>query len=65
MGRNYAVLREPHAVAVVIEPLFLSDPAAATAARAPLHADQAATAIVGGLRDYLGRVPLGDGSAGP
>jgi len=65
MGRNYAVLREPHAVAVVIEPLFLSDPAAAAAARAPLHADQAASAIVGGLRDYLGRVPLGDGSAGP
>lgn len=58
IGRNYAVLREPHAVAVVVEPLFLTEPSAATAAQTPLHFDQTATAIVGGLRDYLGRTDL-------
>jgi N-acetylmuramoyl-L-alanine amidase len=58
MGRNYAVLREPLAVALIVEPLFLTDPRAERLARRPQHVDNVAEAVAGGLMDYLARAPL-------
>jgi len=55
MGRNFAVLREPLAVAIVVEPLFLTAATADQTIAAPRHVDQVATALVGGLGDYLAR----------
>jgi len=57
-GRNYAVLRETRAIAVVVEPLFLTNPAEAAAARSPAWVEDAAQALAGGLRDYVARAPL-------
>jgi N-acetylmuramoyl-L-alanine amidase len=58
MGRNYAVLREPLAVALIVEPIFITDPRTERLASLPQHVDQVAEAITGGLIDYLMRAPL-------
>jgi N-acetylmuramoyl-L-alanine amidase len=58
LGRNYAILREPHAVALIVEPLFLTVSQAEMLALQPQHVDRLAGAVTGGLNDYLARVPL-------
>jgi len=63
MGRNYAVLRESQAVALVVEPLFLTDPRMEHLAGQAQHVDGVAEAIAGGLGDYLARAPLGAAKA--
>lgn len=55
LGRNFAVLREPLAISLVVEPLFLTCPRSARAAGSTGHYDAVAGAIVGGLADYLAR----------
>jgi N-acetylmuramoyl-L-alanine amidase len=55
VGRNYAVLREPTATAVLVEPLFLGNPAEAALAGRPDFADRLAGAIVAGLAAYVAR----------
>ena len=61
-GRNYGVLRETRAIAVQVEPLFLSNPAEERLAARPDHVETLAQALVGGLSDYLARAPLESGS---
>ena len=56
-GRNYGVLRETRGIAVQVEPLFLSCPDEARLALRPDHTEGLARALVGGLADYLARVP--------
>ena len=63
MGRNYAVLREPRAIAVVVEPLFVSHPADEELALRPEHFDRMAGALLGGLADYLLRSDPGPGAS--
>jgi N-acetylmuramoyl-L-alanine amidase len=58
MGRNYAVLREPRAIAVAAEPLFVTHPDDERQALRPDHADRMAGALVAGLTDYLVRTAL-------
>ena len=53
MGRNYAVLREPRAISVVVEPLFVSHPADEVLALRADHSDRMAGALLAGLSDYL------------
>jgi N-acetylmuramoyl-L-alanine amidase len=55
MGRNFAVLREPSAIAVVIEPLFVTNPADEALALQADHADHMAGALLEGLSDYVER----------
>jgi N-acetylmuramoyl-L-alanine amidase len=57
-GRNYGVLRETRAIAVQVEPLFLSNPAEERLAARPDHVETLAQALLGGLSDYLARAPL-------
>ncbi len=57
-GRNYGILREPRAVGVLVEPLFLTSPADARRATRPDFVDRVAEAICAGLGDYVARVPL-------
>jgi N-acetylmuramoyl-L-alanine amidase len=57
-GRNYGVLRETRAIAVQVEPLFLSNPAEERLASRPDHIESLAQALLGGLSDYLARGPL-------
>jgi N-acetylmuramoyl-L-alanine amidase len=54
-GRNYALLREPQAIAVVVEPLFLTNPAEARAMDRPGAIERLAVALLCGLEDYLSR----------
>ncbi len=55
VGRNFAVLREPTAIAVLVEPLFLSNERDdARVARAD-YVEQTARAIVAGFARYLAR----------
>jgi N-acetylmuramoyl-L-alanine amidase len=54
-GRNYGILRECRAIAVLVEPLFLSNEEDVRLARRPDHIDTLAQALVGGLADYLAR----------
>lgn len=56
-GRNYGLLRETRAIAVLVEPLFLTDPGAEVLARRPDHIETLARALVGGFADYLARAP--------
>lgn len=56
-GRNYALLREARGIAVVVEPLFLSNADDEALARRPEHIERLARALVGGMADYLARVP--------
>jgi N-acetylmuramoyl-L-alanine amidase len=60
-GRNYGILRETRAVAVQVEPLFLTNPAEERLASRPDHVESLAQALVGGLSDYLARAPLSGG----
>jgi N-acetylmuramoyl-L-alanine amidase len=57
-GRNYAILRETRAIALMVEPLFLSNARDEQLARRPEHIESLARALQGGLADYLARVPL-------
>ena len=57
-GRNYALLREARAIAVLVEPLFLTNAREEAAARHPDRIDALAQALRAGLTDYLARVPL-------
>jgi N-acetylmuramoyl-L-alanine amidase len=61
-GRNYGVLRATRAIAVQVEPLFLSNPDEERLARRPDHIETLAQALLGGLSDYLARTPLGGDS---
>ena len=60
-GRNYGVLRETRAIAVQVEPLFLSNPTEERLALRPDHVEALAQALVGGLADYLARASLKGG----
>jgi N-acetylmuramoyl-L-alanine amidase len=59
-GRNFGVLRETRAIAVQVEPLFLTSPDDQTLARRPEHVERLARALAGGLTDYLARAPHED-----
>ena len=59
-GRNYALLREARGIALLVEPLFLTNPEDEALARRPDHIERLARALAGGLADYLARVPLAD-----
>jgi N-acetylmuramoyl-L-alanine amidase len=64
-GRNYGILREPRAIGLLIEPVFLTSPAGERWATRPDFVDRVAAAVCGGLADYLARTPLpGDRGAG-
>jgi N-acetylmuramoyl-L-alanine amidase len=56
-GRNYGVLRETRSIAVLVEPLFLSNPKDEALATRPAHMETLARALVGGFADYLARLP--------
>ncbi|MGD0998981.1 MAG: N-acetylmuramoyl-L-alanine amidase, partial [Thermoleophilia bacterium] len=55
LGRNFAVLREPTGIAVMIEPLFLSNPADAARAGRADYVERLARAVVAGFSRYLAR----------
>jgi len=57
-GRNYGILRETRGIAVVVEPLFLTNPDDEALARRPDHIEAIARAVVRGLADYLARAPV-------
>jgi len=57
VGRNYAMLREPKAIAVVVEPLFLTNPAEAAIAARPAFPEMYAVAVARGLLDYVASTP--------
>ncbi len=61
-GRNYGLLRESQAISVLVEPLFLTNPADEELAGRPDHIERLARTLVGGLADYLARR---DCAAGP
>ena len=54
-GRNYALLREPRAIALIVEPFFISSPEEERRARQPDYVDHFARALVAGLVDYMAR----------
>jgi len=58
LARNFAVLREPRAISAVVAPLCVTQPGTEARARMATHPDEVASAIVGGLLDYLARVEL-------
>lgn len=55
VGRNYGILREPRGIAVMVEPLFLSNPAEALLAARPDHIEVLAQALLHGLVSYVTR----------
>ncbi len=55
LGRNFAVLREPTGIAVLIEPLFLSNPADDARAGRAEYVERLARAVVAGFARYLAR----------
>jgi N-acetylmuramoyl-L-alanine amidase len=55
LGRNFAVLREPTAIAVLVEPLFLTNPADDARADRADYIERVARAIVTGFTRYLAR----------
>ncbi len=57
VGRNYALLREPKAIAVLVEPLFLTNPREAAVAARPDCAELYAVAVTQGLLDYVACTP--------
>ena len=61
-GRNYGVLRETRAIAVIVEPVFLSNPDEERLAARPAHVEAVARSLVGGLGDYLARAGLPEGA---
>ena len=54
-GRNYAVLREPCAVAVLVEPFYASNPVEALRAQRPDYVETVAQALAAGLASYVAR----------
>ena len=60
-GRNYGLLREARGIAVLVEPLFLTNAEDERLAASPAHLEALARALVGGLGDYLARTPLPGG----
>ena len=54
-GRNYGLLREARAIAVLVEPLFLTNAGDEAMARRPDILEEFAQAIVAGLGDYVTR----------
>lgn len=65
LARNFAVLREPQGISVVVAPLCVTAAGTEERARQATHPDEVAQAIVGGLADYLARVDLGSNAATP
>ena len=63
-GRNYGILRETHGIALLVEPLFLSNPAEERLSQRPDHVEALAQALRRGLADYLARAPLNEPVAG-
>jgi N-acetylmuramoyl-L-alanine amidase len=61
VGRNYALLREPKAIAVLVEPLFLTNPREAAIAARPDCAELYAVAVAQGLLDYVACAPQAAG----
>jgi N-acetylmuramoyl-L-alanine amidase len=55
LGRNFAVLREPTGIAVIIEPLFLSNPADDARAGRADYIERLARAVVAGFSRYFAR----------
>ena len=55
VGRNFAVLREPTAIAVMVEPLFLTNPDDDARAGRADYVERLAGAVVGGFTRYLAR----------
>lgn len=55
VGRNYGILRESKAIAVMVEPLFLSNPDDAELASRPHHIEALAQALLRGLTAYVTR----------
>jgi N-acetylmuramoyl-L-alanine amidase len=55
VGRNYSLLREPMAISVLVESLFLSNAEDDALAGRPEYADMLAVAVRDGLADYLAR----------
>jgi len=55
LGRNFAVLREPTAIAVLVEPLFLTNPDDEARAGRADYVENVARAIVTGFTRYLAR----------
>lgn len=56
-GRNYALLREARGIVLMVEPLFLTNPDDEDLAQQPECMEKLARALVGGLADYLARIP--------
>jgi N-acetylmuramoyl-L-alanine amidase len=54
-GRNYGILREPRAIALLVEPLFLTSIEDEALARRPEHVERLARGLAHGLADYLAR----------
>ena len=55
VGSNAALLREPKAISVLVEPLFLTNPDEERLAARPDYVERLARAIVGGFAGYLAR----------
>lgn len=62
-GCNYGLLRETRGIAVMVEPLFLTNPEEGRMAARPAHLETLARALVGGLADYLARVSVDEDDA--
>ena len=62
VGRNYGVLRETRDIALVVEPLFLTNPVEERLSRRHDHAEALAQAICHGFADYLARTRLSEDS---
>jgi len=54
-GHNYAVLREPGAITVLVEPFYASNPVEALRAQQPDYVEAVARALAAGLASYVTR----------
>ena len=54
-GHNYAVLREPYAIAVLVEPFYASNPGESLRAQQPDYVETVALALAAGLVAYITR----------
>jgi N-acetylmuramoyl-L-alanine amidase len=57
-GRNYGILREPRAIGLLVEPLFLTSPEGERWATRADFCDRVAAAIGAGMAAYVRRMPL-------
>jgi len=60
LGRNFGVLRETRAIAVLVEPLFLSNAEDERLAARPDRLEELAQALLGGFVDYVARAGLAE-----